>query len=126
MSDTGAPTAQDRLAAAQAAKAEVETRLLQQQLTPAYGRTERLKVLAGLSGLVLAFVTLAGAGVSVVNFLGAEEKNRAIRAQERLDRTLALLSNERTSQRVAPSRPCAASAPSGRRRTTRTSASSPG
>src|SRR4051794_14950049 len=75
-----------------ARKARLEGDLLTEQLTPKHRRNETLKIVAGASGLVIAFVSLIGGLVSVAGWFINQGENRELRIEERLDRSLGQLS----------------------------------
>jgi Pentapeptide repeats (8 copies) len=97
----GTVSSKKKLDAASARKLELETKLIEDQLTPAGRRRETLKAVAGASGLILAFVAVIGGLFSILNWLFQENRNRDLRIQERMDRSLGLLSETRPTQRVA-------------------------
>lgn len=84
-----------------ARKAEAEAILLEAQRAPPQRRLEILKAVAGASGIILALVSLIGGAGSVVGWLANQSRDREQRIEERLERTLTLLSSERPAQRAA-------------------------
>jgi uncharacterized protein YjbI with pentapeptide repeats len=98
---SGAASNKEELDAASARKLELEAKLIEDQLTPAGRRRETLKAVAGVSGLVIALVTVIGGLLTILNWLVQENHNRDLRIQERMDRSLSLLSETRPTQRTA-------------------------
>jgi len=84
-----------------ATKAKLECKLLEEQLTPAHKQRETFRLLASASGLLLAIVTVVGGLLSIVNWFHESNKNRTLQIEERLDRALLALSEQRPNQRLA-------------------------
>jgi hypothetical protein len=102
-STKSSPVASSRhlLDAASARKLDLEARLLEEQLTPAHRRRENLKTIAGASGLVIAFATVIGGLLSIFSWFAQQNRDREVRIEERMSKALALLSEERPTQRAA-------------------------
>jgi uncharacterized protein YjbI with pentapeptide repeats len=101
LGDDSSDTGKNLLNAELARKAKLEGDLLTEQLTPKYRRNETLKIVAGASGLVLAFISLIGGMLSVAGWFINQVENRELRIEERLDRSLGQLSADKPAQRVA-------------------------
>lgn len=84
-----------------ARKARLEADLLEEQFTPRYRHAEKLKIVAGASGLVLALISLIGGMLSVAGWFVNQVENRNLQIEERLDRSLGQLSADKPTQRVA-------------------------
>jgi uncharacterized protein YjbI with pentapeptide repeats len=83
------------------AKLQVEIALLRQQLSPGERRYERLKVVAGVSGIITAGIAFVGVILSGVQWFRSESQNRAARAEERLERLLTLSAEPNPAARLA-------------------------
>jgi uncharacterized protein YjbI with pentapeptide repeats len=95
------PTVEERRDLALARKAELECDQLERQLAPAHQRREDLRVWAGASGLVLAAIAMVGGLLSIFNWFHQANKERELRAEERLDRALQALADTRPTQRLS-------------------------
>lgn len=84
-----------------AQKLELEIRLLDQQLSPEARRFERIKVVAGASGLVVALATAIGLFISTYQWLSNSHVAEQVREEERLDKALLQLAETTPAQRLA-------------------------
>jgi len=82
-------------------KTNLESRLLEEQLTPRYRRTEILKSIAAVSGVILAVIGLVGGILSVGRWLYELQQSRKLRTEERLDHAVQLLASSEAKERLA-------------------------
>jgi hypothetical protein len=95
------PELDARLKSAQAQKTELESRLLEKQLSHSHQRLETFKAFSSASGLVLALVAVVGGLLSVFAWFIDRSRERDHRTQERLERALVGLLASSPEQRVA-------------------------
>src|ERR1051326_3744551 len=86
---------------ARIAKLHAETALLNLQLSPAERRRDRIKSIAGVSGVVTATAALLALLLSTYQWFRSDKLNRDVRVEERLERALKLLGDTAPAARLA-------------------------
>lgn len=94
------PQIEAQLKSAQIRKLELESRLLESQLSSSHQRLEALKAIAAGSGLILATVAVIGGLASVFAWFANDGRDRELRTQERLERVLGGLTGTTPEQRI--------------------------